>query len=278
MSRLPERPRAVVTGAASGLGRAIAVALAERGGRVIVADVHAERAAETAALVARAGGVAEVVACDVRDPAALVRCADAAERLWGGTDVLVNNAGVAVAGPIGELPLDDWKWIVEINLWGVIHGCHVFAPRMKKAGGGWILNVASSAAFGALPEMAPYNVTKAGVLALSETLYGELDKDGIRVACLCPTFFKTNLLETARTASAKARRLAEKMFEKSKVTAEQVAHAGLDGLERGELVIIPQLDGRFLWALKRYAPGAYHRIMRATHTKNLLEKLGGRRA
>ena len=111
----------------------------------------------------------------------------------------MNNAGVAAGGLVGEQSLDDWKWIVDINLWGVIHGCHVFAPRFRAQRSGYILNVASAAGFVSLPEMASYNVTKAGVIALSETLCGELSPCGVRVSVTCPSFFKTNLMDVLRS-------------------------------------------------------------------------------
>jgi len=259
--KLPDKPRAVITGAASGLGRALALNLAARGGRILVCDVNADRSAETAKLVVAAGGTAEVLHCDVTAATDLERAAAEADRLWGGTDLLVNNAGVAGAGEIGTIPLEDWDWILRVNLWGVIHGCHVFIPKMKAQGHGAILNIASSAGIACLPEMGSYNVTKAGVIALSETLYAELRPARIGVAVLCPTFFATNLLESFRSPSTRQRKLAEEMFRRSKVTAEEVAEAGIRGLERGKLVIIPQADGTWIWRTKRAVPGLYHRLL-----------------
>ena len=120
-----------------------------------------------------------------------------ADRAFGGTDLVVNNAGVAVGGPVGAVPLDDWKWIFGVNLWGVIYGCHVFVPRFKAQGHGHVINVASAAGLLSAPEMGPYNVTKAGVVALSETLAAELSGTGVGVTVLCPTFFRTNILASS---------------------------------------------------------------------------------
>jgi NAD(P)-dependent dehydrogenase (short-subunit alcohol dehydrogenase family) len=259
--KLPPKPRAVVTGAASGLGRALALEVAKREGRVLVCDVHAERGPETVKLVRDAGGSAEFLRCDVTKPEDLERAAQEADRLWGGTDLLVNNAGVASGGHVGEIPLSDWEWIVRINLWGVIHGCHVFVPEMKERGSGFILNVASSAGIACLPEMAPYNVTKAGVIALSETLYAELAPFGIAVSVLAPTFFQTNLLESFRSPTTRQRGIAEAMLRRSTATAEGVAEAGIRALERGKLVTIPQLDGRWMWRVKRLLPAVFHRTL-----------------
>lgn len=275
--KLPSNPRAVVTGAASGLGRAISLELAKRGGRVLVCDLHLERGRETAKLVKEAGGVAEVLRCDVTKVDDLVSASDHVERLWGGTDLLVNNAGVAAGGHVGEISLQDWDWIMRVNLWGVIHGCHVFVPKMKARRSGFVLNVASSAGIASLPEMASYNVTKAGVIALSETLYAELAPFNIGVSVLCPTFFETNLLESFRSPASRQRRLAEAMFKRSKFTAEQIAVAGLRGLESEQLITIPQADGRWMWRAKRLLPGIYHRLV-GKSAEQVAERLAPRAA
>lgn len=275
--KLPSKPRVVITGGASGLGRALALELAKRKARVLLADLNLEGAEETARLVKNAGGDAHAVRCDVTASADLVMLADVAESLWGGTDLLVNNAGVAVSGAVGEVPLDDWEWIMRINLWGVIHGCHAFVPRMKKQGRGAVLNVASSAGIVSLPEMAPYNVSKAAVISLSETLYGEGAKHGLSVSVLCPTFFQTNLLDSMRVTEDKQRTAAKKAFEHALMTAEDVAKAAIAGLERDELIVIPQIDGSLAWRAKRLLPGGFYKALRASHKSGLFDKLAARR-
>jgi len=133
---LPSSPRAVVTGAAGGLGRAISLELARRNGRVLVSDVDRAGAEETATLVERSGGAAEVIVVDVTEPDDLERARDEIDRIWGGADLLVNNAGVAVAGTLGDVALEDWKWALNVNLWGVIRGCRAFVLRMRERGAG----------------------------------------------------------------------------------------------------------------------------------------------
>jgi NAD(P)-dependent dehydrogenase (short-subunit alcohol dehydrogenase family) len=262
----------VITGGGSGLGRALALRLAARRARILVADVDLASAEETCALVAAAGGSATAFACDVARLADVEAAAQAAEERFGGTDLLVNNAGVAVAGLVGELPISDWEWILRVNLCGVIHGCHVFVPRMRARRRGFLLNVASTAGFASLPEMAPYNVTKAGIISLSETLHAELAASNIAVSCLCPTFFKSNLLDRLRSPG-RQRALAELFFRGARATAEEVAEAALSGLERGELIVIPQLDGSMLWRTKRYAPSLYHAALRMTQRLDVAGRL-----
>ena len=267
--------RAVVTGGGGGLGRAFALELAKRGAKVLVADVD-EGAANDTAEQARREGASEAFAMrvDVAKVADVEAMAKEADARFGGTDLLVNNAGVAVSGAVGDVPLDDWRWIVDINLWGVIYGCHVFVPRMKKQGSGAIINVASAAGLLSAPQMGPYNVTKAGVVALSETLYGELSDLGLGVTVLCPTFFRTNIHKAARGSDEKMRGVVEKLMDKSKVDANGVARLALEASDKKQLFVIPQADGRWLWRAKRSAPGVFYRGMGAIYRKRFAKTEG----
>jgi NAD(P)-dependent dehydrogenase (short-subunit alcohol dehydrogenase family) len=248
--------RAVVTGAGSGLGRAFCTVLSRRGARILAADVNAAAVKETAQLT----GAHDFV-CDVSKLDDVQRLAEEADRLLGGVDLVVNNAGVAVAGRVGEVPVEDWQWILGVNLWGVIHGCHVFVPRLRKQKSGQIINVASAAGLLAPPLMGPYNVTKAAVIALSETLAGELREDGIGVVVLCPTFFPTNIHKSSRGVSdPKMSKLLTKVITEGKPSAEEVATAALDGAAAGELYVTPQADGLWMWRLKRAMPTRFHQV------------------
>ncbi len=212
---IPNSARAVVTGAGSGLGRAFCLALARRGARLVCADIDEAAARRTAD---EARGTA--VRCDVARVDEVEALAAAAERALGGIDVVINNAGVAVAGNVGDIPLDDWHWIVGVNFWGVVHGCHVFAPRLRAQGRGHILNVASAAGLLCPPGMAPYNATKAAVVALSETLSAELKSTGVGVTVLCPTFFRTNIGKNARSTDPRQSADVEKLMARAKIQAE----------------------------------------------------------
>lgn len=262
---IPRDARAVITGAGSGLGAAVCDVLAARGARIVAADVNLAAATATAE---RCGSRVHAVQCDVADLAAVERLAAETDRLLGGVDLLVNNAGVAVAGRVGEVPIADWKWVVDVNMWGVIHGCHVFVPKLRGQKHGHILNVASAAGIIAMPMMGPYNMTKAAVVALSETLYAELADDGIGVSVLCPSFFPTNLTKSPRTSvDEKVHRAAMRLVEKGGWTARQIAEAALAGVDDGALHVTPQVDIRWAWRLKRLAPKMFQRVTRLAAKK-----------
>jgi NAD(P)-dependent dehydrogenase (short-subunit alcohol dehydrogenase family) len=254
-----------VTGAGSGIGRAFALELARRGGRVLVCDIDAGRADETEILIRNAGGKAQSLTCDVTSLDAVQDLADAAEEWFGqSADLVINNAGVGAGGsPVGETPLQDWQWVLGVNLWGVIHGCHVFAPRLRKlAAQGQpcgIINVASAASFAAGPRMAPYNVSKAGVLALTETMAAELAGTKVAMTVLCPTFVKTAITEDGRITGSAAG-LASTLMRLTGRSADSVARTTLDAHDRGELYALPQLDARLVWHAKRLSPTTYTRV------------------
>ncbi len=248
-------PRAVVTGAGGGLGRAIARKLAERGGQVLVSDIDVVGAEETKRIVERAGGRAYVERCDVSKAEDVERLRDRAMELLGGVDLVVNNAGVAVGGPVGKVPLSDWNWIVGINLMGVIHGCHFFVPPMREQGSGHVLNVASIAGVTYAPEMGPYNATKAGVVALTETLAGELRGTGVGATVLCPYFFETNIHRAARAHTDRVNPdQIEKLMRANKVGADDVADRALAACDKDEMFCFPHREAKVLQALKRISP------------------------
>ncbi|MBW2190914.1 MAG: SDR family NAD(P)-dependent oxidoreductase, partial [Deltaproteobacteria bacterium] len=241
----PQPLRAVVTGAGSGLGRALALDLAKRSASLVVSDINVAAAEETAELVRQQGATAEAVQCDVTDREAVFDLIDETEKRLGGIDFIANNAGVAVGGPFEQISIEDWRWAVDINLWGVIYGCQAAIPKMKAQGRGYILNVASAAGLLAPPAMSAYNVTKAGVVSLSETLFAEYKPEGIRVAVLCPTFFRTNIVEAGRGASTdKEDAQIIRWMERSKVQAPEVAKGAIDAVRDGKLYVQPMRDGR----------------------------------
>lgn len=265
-NRISHNALAVVTGAGSGIGAAFATELARRGGRVVCSDINEVAAAKTVSTITDRGGAAVAITCDVSrfDD---VRELAAQSQSWLGAapSLVINNAGVGSGGaPIGELSLEDWQWVLGINLWGPIHGCHVFAPILRSAEPSnrprGIINVASAAAFGAAPTMAAYNVSKAGALSLSETLAAELSGTAVKVTVLCPTFVKTNIVESGRMPE-RTTQFADRIMRWTGLSAEKVARVCLDTHDRGELYCMPQLEAKIGWNIKRLAPGTYTRGM-----------------
>ncbi|MGW4352390.1 SDR family NAD(P)-dependent oxidoreductase [Nocardia sp. NPDC004582] len=257
--RRSQRAKAVVTGAGSGIGRAFALELAARGGAVVCADIDKDRADETVRLIERTHGrTAHAVRCDVSRREDVESLALHTELLFGGAPTLViNNAGVGIGGkPVGDIGFGDWEWALGINLWGVVHGCEIFAPQLRAAGRGGIINVASAAGFAAAPGMAAYNVSKAAVVSLSETMAAELAGSGVAVTALCPTFVRTNVVTDGRITSGSSR-LADGLMRWTGFSPESVARTTLDAHDRGALYVLPQLDARVVWHLKRHFPALY---------------------
>jgi NAD(P)-dependent dehydrogenase (short-subunit alcohol dehydrogenase family) len=266
----PQPLRAVVTGAGSGLGRALALDLAGRGAAVVVSDIDSAGAEATGRLLRDGGARAEVIPCDVTDRNAVFELVDQTEARLGGIDLIANNAGVAVGGPFDEISIEDWRWAVDINLWGVVYGCQAALPKMKAQRRGYILNVASAAGLLSPPAMSAYNVTKAGVVSLSETLYAEYKSVGIHTTVVCPTFFKTNIIGAGRGATTdKEDAQIRRWMERSKVQAPDVARAAIDGVRDGRLYVQPMRDGRMAWRLKRAHPQRFYDSLGKAHEKYL---------
>lgn len=251
---------AVVTGAGSGIGRSFALELAKRGGTVVCSDINLDAAKETVAQIEALGAKAFAVKCDVGNAKQVEKLAEQAEQLMQHpTTLVINNAGVGLGGKFDETSLEDWKWVSDINLWGVIHGCHYFVPKFKQLGHGAIINVASAASYTAAPEMTAYNVTKAGVRALSETLSAELRKHNIKVNVLCPTLVPTNIIKNGKVPHKGI--LDYALTNLAFTTSDKVAKLTLDRLDKNELYTIPQIDAKLFWLMKRTAPNLYAKFL-----------------
>lgn len=264
--------RVVITGAGSGVGRAMALQFAEMGWRIGLADINAAGAEKSLEMVKQAGGTGEVYPVDVTDHRSVKEMADHFFNAWGGVDILVNNAGIAVAGHIGNVSLERWEKVVDVNFFGMLYGCHAFMPKMKAQGGGHILNVASAAGFLSLASMGPYNVSKAAVISLSETLRVEAAPYNVGVTVACPTFFKTGLLDDAISDEPWILELAETAFREGH-PADKIAQKIIRSVFNNKLYCVPMFFGKLLWLHKRLTPNFYYDLPAWLNKRGWMEPL-----
>ncbi len=262
--------RAFITGGGSGLGLALATHLARDGWTVGLLDREPARLAAAAGALTAAGARAvHPFAVDVTDEAAFGAALAEFVAQSGGLELMVNNAGVAVAGSIEATPIADWRWGLEINVIGPALGCRLAVPLMRRAGRGLIVNIASAAAFSAAPQMATYNASKAAVLALTETLAAELGGSGVRALVVMPGFIQTRLLETMR-APPIASAIAQRVMGRSRYTAEQAAADILAAAARGRLYAVLPFGYAVLWRLKRLLPRLFVRLLASERARGAL--------
>ncbi|NJP72143.1 SDR family oxidoreductase [Streptomyces sp. C1-2] len=260
----------LVTGAAAGIGRATALAFAEAGARVIAVDRNGEGAARTAELARRAGAPearAEVV--DVGDERAMEKLAERVAATDGVVDVLVNNAGIGFAGAFLDTTAEDWRRVLDVNLWGVLHGCRLFGRQMAERGeGGHLVNVASAAAYLPSRALSAYGTSKAAVLMLSECLRAELAGRGIGVSAVCPGFVHTDITSTARFAGTDAREeqrrrdRARRLYGLRGYPPEKVAAAVLRAVAEDRALVPVTPEARLGRLLSRVAPGVLRALAR----------------
>lgn len=258
--------RALVTGGASGLGRALVALLVARGDRVLAVDLADER---PSAVPERA----EYRRLDVRSQQDWDAALAWVREGWGGLDLLVNNAGVATGGRIDVESMADWERVVDVNLLGVARGCHTVTPLLKEQRSGHVVNVASLAGLVHGPGMASYNASKAGVVALSETLGFELAPWGIDVSVVCPAFFRTNLHESFAGKDAAMQEAGVRLITQAKADADEIAAVVLAGIDARKKVILTERFGRQAWLTKRFARPLYDRAM-GQQARRLARKAG----
>lgn len=260
---------AVITGAGSGIGKAIAKAFASRRADLALADVDPD-ALERAREELRAYGVrvfAQVV--DVSVAPQVEHFCENVYREFGRVDVLCNNAGVSVGGLFEDISLEDWEWILGVNLRGVVNGCHYFYPRMVEQGAGHIVNISSGLALAPLPGSVPYCTTKYGIVGFSETLRAEAARHNIGVTVICPGFILTNIFRSSRqrtfvpgeTHEASVVRT-EKLLARRRYDAEKVAEKVVEAVEKNRGVV------PLCWEV--HLGDAFHRISRGLYGKALL--------
>jgi len=244
------------------LGRALAVRLARDGWRLALTDLDESGLAETLQHVTAAGGQGLCTPLDVRDPSAWQALRERLQTDWPRLDLLINNAGVCGAGAVGQYPLEDWQWILDTNLRGPIYGCHTMVPWLAQhPAPAYVLNVSSVAGLLAPPTMGAYNVAKAGLIALSETLYHELYPRGLGVTVVCPGFFRSNLIPRGRFSSVAVQTRAQSFHDAARLGADWVADRAVRAMYRRRLYVVDGFRARLLWRMKRCLPGVFHRLM-----------------
>jgi short-subunit dehydrogenase len=256
---------AVVTGAGSGIGRATSTLLAERGCRVALVDVNAGGLDETRTLIEAAGGKATIHVADVSDADRMGALADEVVAEHGACHILVNNAGVMSAGRFVDEPLTDLHWIVDINIWGVVHGCSFFLPILHEADEAHIVNLSSMAAFVGLPQNAIYSMTKGAIRTFTEGLRAELRGTKIGVTAAFPGAVHTNITQGAR--GAEAARLAgmgsSRFVPHLLRSPDAVARKIVAGIEQDKARVLCGPDARLLDLAGRILPGRSGLIGRA---------------
>lgn len=252
---------ALVTGAGSGIGAALATALAARGAGVVVTDLDGAAAAAVAACLERAGRGARAAPLDVTDAAAFRALVEETAASEGRLDFLFNNAGVGVAGEARDLALADWQPVVDVNLWGVVHGIAAAYPLMVRQGFGHIVNTASGAGLVPRAGMSAYTATKHAVVGLSGALRVEAAAHGVRVSVVCPGYVRTNIFTSTRFVNVDGAALMARVPIRP-MSAETCARITLRGVERNQAIIAVSKLLRLEWLIHRVSPSLFLRLER----------------
>jgi NAD(P)-dependent dehydrogenase (short-subunit alcohol dehydrogenase family) len=259
---------AVITGAASGLGRALALELAAARWRLVLADLDPDRLGAVAREVEAGGGAAEPTLLDVRDADAWRGLRDRLEAQWPTLDMLVNCAGVGATGEVGRLVERQWERVIETNLIGTALGCETFLPWLRRhPSRSHLVNVASIAGILAPPSMAAYAASKAGVIALSEAIAAECGGRRPGVTIVCPGFFRSGLLETWHFTSGTESREARRRMGGSRWSSEAVARRVVRAIDKDRRYVVVGRKARWLWRMKRLAPRATTSLIAAVYRR-----------
>ncbi len=257
---------ALVTGAGSGIGRETALLCARRGADLAICDVNAAGLAETEAEARRLGREVVASTVDVSDREQMLAFAVAVHERVDAVDLLVNNAGVGLGATFLETPLEDWEWIVPINLMGVVHGCHMFVPAMVQHGrGGHVVNLSSAAGYFANPSLAAYSATKFAVRGLSEALRTELRPAGIGVTAICPGLINTPITRNSRLRGGAVgqRERIVRLYERRNYGPDRVARRILHAVQHDRAVMPVSAEAWVMWWLSRFTPSLARGAARA---------------
>jgi NAD(P)-dependent dehydrogenase (short-subunit alcohol dehydrogenase family) len=259
---------AIITGGASGIGRALGEELASRGCEVVLADRQDELAGEVAKGIVGRGGRATAAALDVRDLASWQALVEATIARSGHIDYLFNNAGIAVGGEIDAYAREDWDDVIDVNLRGVAYGIQAVYAQMRKQGSGHIVNTASVAGLVATPAEGVYAATKHGVVALTKALRVEAEGYGVRASVLCPGAIRTPILRGGKFGRSNMNNLTEEMMDRfwsraRPIEPEELARRAVDAVLRNEAIIVIPSWWKAFWYVDRLSPTLSMRLWKA---------------
>ncbi len=264
---------ALVTGAASGIGRETALALARRGADLAICDINQKALTEVAKEIEATGRKVIQRRVDVAKAEDMAAFAEAVHAEVAAVDVLVNNAGVGLGGGFLHTGLEDWNWVVGINLWGVVYGCHYFLPPMVERGSGHVVNIASAAGLVATEALCAYSTTKFAVVGLSESLRDELANYGIGVTAVCPGIINTPITQSSRMVGPMAtddnRAEIVSAYQRRNYGPERVAANILKAIEKNRAVAPVSPEAWWMYYMKRFFPGSMGRLV---HTLSARER------
>lgn len=252
--------RILITGGATGLGQAIALKWVDKWANkegtfdICIADINQERGDETVNALIAKGANAFYVHCDITSDSDVQTLAQTIDSRWGGVDYVFNNAGVATGGSLLDESVEQWQWVFDINVLGMVRVSRALLPLMRNQGGGYFINIASQAGLTPIPYMGSYNAVKAAVVSFSETMKLELAPDNIDVSVVCPSFFKTNLDESMRSTNPASHKMINKFFAKADMTKEDVAEAIYQQVSKKQFLILTHKLGKRAFLLKKLLP------------------------
>lgn len=251
-----KQKRAFITGGGGGLGRALSIALAGDGWTIGITDINGDALQESKQLIEQAGGKAYTYLFDVSKRDDYKHAFDNYIANVGGLDLLINNAGVGDGGLFGEYSLENWEWITGINQMAVIYGSHFATPLMKKQGSGHIISIASAAALANMPNMSMYSLTKAAVVSLMETLYAELYVAGVNVSVVCPTFFRSNIMQYHK-GDENSKKIGETIVQRAKYSPDEIADYILKEAGSNTFYILHPWQAKMVFHFKRFMPNLF---------------------
>ena len=256
----------VITGAGSGIGAACAQAMAREGALIIGTDLRQDMLAETKARIEAAGGAMENFMVDVADRDAMFDLAATVEKQYGPADLILNNAGVACGGPVNEMQIDDFKWLMDINFWGVVHGTQAFLPHFISKGSGHVANISSIFGLISVPTQSAYNAAKYGVLGFTDALRHEMRGTDINVSTIHPGGINTNIVRHARIqqgpdAEAEHEEAIERFAQFTMTQPDGAAKVIMKGIRKNKARILIGPDAHFVDWVKRIFPSHYLRLL-----------------